>query len=207
MIGTPRSVIVSRRCVSNAKRRVPSCTLAPLGLASVPLTCCAGGTKRALETRHDLEALHAEAVTAPQSPQPWYRMPLVHACQQRYDEALRAAQATLQRDADYRLRRGDVDECVRILEDLVRRNPELTTASSNLSLVLRHWLFDDVRAAAHEAQVLRVGAPQLGEEVVYELLVAGPGPEDAAPPAETKPDAAAEAPPQNTESSDDTSHE
>ncbi|NIW24000.1 MAG: hypothetical protein GWN29_05185 [Gammaproteobacteria bacterium] len=69
-----------------------------------------------------------------------------------------------------RLRRGEIEKSVEMLEEIARENPQFATAASNLALVLRHWLFEDERAGVYEAQALAMETPQLSEAVLYELL-------------------------------------
>jgi hypothetical protein len=95
-----------------------------------------------------------------------------------------------------------VEESVRVLEEVVRANLDFPTAPGNLALVLRHWLFDDEGAAAHEAHAVGIAPPQLSQSVLDGLLFGG-APEDAAPRATPLPDAASESAPNETESTDD----
>ncbi len=108
------------------------------------------------------------------------------------------------------LHRGDVEGSAAILEELAQKHPELALASSNLALVLRHWLFEDARADVYDGRALASAPPHLSDSLVYELLF-GAGTEDAAPsiedtspatdPAEGSPGAAPD-----EESNDDASH-
>ena len=103
-----------------------------------------------------------------------------------------------------RLQRGDVAASARMLEDLATTHPEFTMAASNLALVLRHWLFEDDRAAVYEAVALGDAPPQLSEAVLHELLT-GSAHEDAAPQIVPAPGEASEVPREPLESNDDAS--
>ena len=49
-----------------------------------------------------------------------------------------------------RLRRGDVDGAVKLLEEIIAREPQFAPAHFNLALVLRHYRFDDAGAVRRQ---------------------------------------------------------
>lgn len=276
-----------------ARRAFPGaslCTLATWWLVGLVGAGCGGGARGALQPRTtDLAALQREAAADPAAVEPWYQMALVHAAQQRHDDAMRALHTALRRHGDYepaltlmaklffesgrsvegvqyfstralntwsepvrinvgllladagrfdearmllgdaqhgphaaaaranlayldwiegdlesagrefealdrtlatpaarhnaalgQLVRGDAEGSAARLQGVADEHLELRAARVNLALVLRHWLFDDARAAALEAESLALAPPQLSAALVHELLRTGVV-EDAAP--------------------------
>jgi tetratricopeptide (TPR) repeat protein len=80
-----------------------------------------------------------------------------------------------------RLRRGDVDGAVQLLEQIIARQPQFALAHFNLALALRHYRFDDAGAARAQAAYDALAQPQISDTALAWLLEPSSH-EDAAPP-------------------------
>lgn len=69
-----------------------------------------------------------------------------------------------------RLRQGDVQGSVEILQRLTSRHEEFVPAHLNLALLLQYWLFDEEGAARSQAHLDTLVEPVLSEAVLQRLL-------------------------------------
>jgi tetratricopeptide (TPR) repeat protein len=69
-----------------------------------------------------------------------------------------------------RLRAGDVDGSVEILQRLTAQYEDFAAAHLNLALLLQHWLFDDEGAARTQAHLDTLVQPLLSDAVLQQLL-------------------------------------
>jgi Flp pilus assembly protein TadD len=69
-----------------------------------------------------------------------------------------------------RLRQGDVNSSVVILQRLTSRHDEFAAAHLNLALLLQHWLFDDTGAARAQDHLDHLHEPMLSDAVILRLL-------------------------------------
>jgi Flp pilus assembly protein TadD len=69
-----------------------------------------------------------------------------------------------------RLRDGDVQGSVEILQRLTSRHEEFAVAHINLALLLQHWLFDDEGATRTQDHLDTLLEPMLSDAVILRLL-------------------------------------
>jgi tetratricopeptide (TPR) repeat protein len=90
-----------------------------------------------------------------------------------------------------RLRDGDVEGSVEILQRLTSTHRDFAVAHMNLALLLQHWLFDEKGAARAQEHLDTMVQPLLSEAVVDQLLdpafVERTAPPVPPPPAEERP--------------------
>jgi Flp pilus assembly protein TadD len=90
-----------------------------------------------------------------------------------------------------RLRDGDVEGSVEILQRLTSTHHNFAAAHMNLALLLQHWLFDEKGAARSQEHLDTLVQPVLSEAVVDQLLdpafVEHTAPPVPPPPAEERP--------------------